>query len=246
MEKTDRRPAAKKAVTGKPVRKSAAKKATAKKTAAKKPAGKEKGASREITVHLGKKGIKFDVVEHRKVFTAYDLAQTLGTKLDDIAKTLLVEVELPELGKKKRGHYVVVLSASYRLNLEKLKKALKASKIGIATEKAMLKLGMAPGALTPFGSLRNFGVVVDRNLLRTQKVLVGAESFIESLRMRTRDLVKSEGATVGLIGDRAKLKLQRKPVRKPSKSRPKKLAKKAAGKTVGKAVKNIKKAGKKK
>ena len=185
-----------------------------KKKAAKK---KEAKASKKITLHLGKKDIRFDIVEHRKVFTAYDLAQTLGRQLDDIAKTLLIEVEIPELGKKTKGHYVVVVPASYRLSLQKVKKALKASKVGIATEKAMLKMGMEPGALTPFGSMRNLKVIVDKNLLRTKNVLVGAESFVESLRLTTKDLIKAEDAIVCLVGDKSKLKLQKKasPKKKP-------------------------------
>ena len=212
----------------------------------KKTAGKkENKASKKITLHLGKKNVKFDVIEHRKVYTAYDLAQTLGAKLDDIAKTLLIEVEIPEFGKKKKGHYVVVVPASYRLNLKKVKKALKATKVGIATEKAMLKMGMEPGALTPFGSTRDLRVIVDKNLFRAKKILVGAESFVESLRLTTKDLVKTEDAIVCLVGDKSKLKLQSKA--KPKK-KPKKGKKSAAKKTVKKPVakkKGVKKSDRK-
>ena len=81
-------------------------------------------ANKKILVHLGKKNVKFDVVKHKKVYTAYDLAQTLGTELDKIAKTILVRVELPGLKKKEARHYVVVVPASYYVDLAKLKKQL--------------------------------------------------------------------------------------------------------------------------
>lgn len=167
-------------------------------------------ASKKITAYLKKKGIKFDVVKHKKVYTAYDLAQTVGTKLDGIAKTLLVRAELPEL--KKRGkYYVVVLPASYNADLEKVKKALKASKVEFVPEKIMKKLGMEPGATSPFGSQREFGVIADRGLMKMKEALFGAESFTESLRMKVRDWAKLESPTMASFGKKNKLKIQ-KPV----------------------------------
>ncbi len=184
--------------------------------------------SKKIKLHLGKKNVNFDIVEHKKVFTAYDLAQTLGEKLENIAKTLLVEVELPELKKKGKNYFVVVVPASYRVDLNNVKKALKASKVALAPEKMMAKLGIEPGALSPFGSLRGLGVVLDKALLKTKQAIVGAESFTESLRLKVKDLVKAEGAVIGHVGKKSGLKLQKKaapkkpakkPSRRPSKKR---------------------------
>jgi prolyl-tRNA editing enzyme YbaK/EbsC (Cys-tRNA(Pro) deacylase) len=240
---------AKKVAKKKPTKKFAKKK-PAKKVAKKKPTPpkrKLKPSSKRVLIHLGDKKVRFDIIPHRTVYTAYDLAQTLGEKLDDIAKTLLVEVELPKTPEIKRAgkaHYVVVLPASYRANLQKIKKALNAKKVVLATEKMMDKLGMEPGALTPFGSLRDFGVLVDKNLLKAKKVLVGAESFTESLRMTVKDLIKAEEAIVGPVGDKSKLKLQKpgpktkgkgkkKSAMKPAKKKPAKKAP-AKKKTVAK------------
>lgn len=186
--------------------------------------------SKKITLHLGKNKVKFDVVEHKKVYTAYDLAQTLGEKLENIAKTLLVEAELPALKKKGKNYFVVVLPASYRVELGKVKKALKASRVALAAEKAMKKLGIQPGALTPFGSLRGLGVIVDKALLKTKSALVGAESFTESLRMKVKDLVKVEHPIVAAIGKRTGLKLQVQTIKRPAKKTGKKSVKKSAKK----------------
>jgi len=187
--------------------------------------------SKKIKLHLGKKNVKFDVVEHKKVFTAYDLAQTLGEKLDNIAKTLLVEVDLPQLKKKGKNYFVVVVPASYRVELNNVKKALKASRVALAPEKVMAKLGIEPGALSPFGSLRGLGVVLDKTLLKTKQAIVGAESFTESLRMKVKDLVKAEGPVIGSVGKKSGLKLQKKTAaKKPAKRR--KSSRKAAKKKV--------------
>lgn len=165
-------------------------------------------ASKKITAHLGKNKIAFEVVKHRKVYTAYDLAQTLGEKLENIAKALLIQAEIPEIKKKGKHYFVVVLPASYNADMKKIKKLLKAKKVDFTPEKAMAKLKLKPGAISPLGSVRGLGVVVDKSLLKTQKALIGAESFTESLRIKVRDLVKLEEPIVGIIGKKNKLKLQ--------------------------------------
>ena len=193
---------------------------------------KSNSASKKIILHLGKQHVKFEVVKHRKVYTAYDLAQTAGEKLENVAKTLLVKVELPSLKKKDERYYTVVVPASYYVELGKLKKLLKAKKIELVFEKGMKKLGIEPGALTPFGSLRGFGTVVDKALLKSKSALVGAESFTEHLRMKMKDFVKAENPILGAFGKKNTMKLQAKPMKKKSskKTGKKKPAKKASKK----------------
>lgn len=178
-------------------------------------------SSKKVAKHLEKAGLAFEVVPHRKVFTAYDLAQTMGAKLEEIAKSLLVKVELPTVKKKGGNYFVVVLPATANLDMQKLKKALKARKAELAPEKVMKKLGIEPGALSPFGSMRDLGVVLDKALLKAKQVVVGAESFTESVRMKVKDLVAIEAPVVAVVGKRNSLKLQRRaaPKRKPRKGK---------------------------
>lgn len=192
--------------------------------------------SKKITLHLGKKKVKFEIVPHKTVFTAYDLAQTLGEKLEKIAKTLLVSVEIPTLKKKEKRSYLVVVPATYYVDLEKVRKTLKATKAELAPEKVMAKFGITPGALSPFGSVRGLGVVVDKALLKTKEVIVGAESFTEHLRMKIKDLVAVEAPIMGMVGKKSGVRVQKPPKRAVKKVRPpkgkpaKKAAKKAAKK----------------
>lgn len=163
--------------------------------------------AKPLLTYLDKAEIKYEIVPHKKVYTAYDLAQTLGEKLDGIAKTLLVKVELPKIDKKGK-HYILVIPASYRANLQKVKKALKAKKAELAAEKIMEKLDLEPGAITPFGGYHKLEVLMDKALLKAQKALVSAGTHTEALRVRVKDLHMKEGATLGQFGDKAKLKLQ--------------------------------------
>lgn len=190
---------------------------------------KSKPASRQIIKLLEKRGVKFEVVPHKKVYTAYDLAQTAGAKLDEIAKSLLVRVELPQM-KKKGQYFVVVMPASYSLDMKKLKKELKAKKAEMAPEKVMKKLGLEPGAISPFGSLRDVGVVMDKSLAKAKQALVGAESFTESLRLKVKDLVAIEAPLVVAIGKKNTLKLQKKSGKSGKKAAKKPAKKRASAK----------------
>lgn len=164
--------------------------------------------AKPLLTYLDKANIKYEIVPHKKVYTAYDLAQTLGEKLDGIAKTLLVKVELPKVDKKGK-HYILVIPASYRANFNKIKKQLKAKKVGMALEKTLKKLRLNPGAITPFGKYHKLEILLDKALLKTQKALVSAGAHTEALRIKVKDLHEKEGATLGQFGDKAKIKLQK-------------------------------------
>lgn len=157
-------------------------------------------ASKKVLSYLKAGKTKFEIIEHKKVYTAYDLAATLGEKLNKIAKTLLVEVELPKMQKKGKHYFVVVLPASYRLDLQKLKKELKAKSAILAPERIMKKLGIEPGELTPFGSLHKLEVLLDRGLLKAKEAIMTAGSLTEAIRMRVKDLHKLEKARLVVAG----------------------------------------------
>ena len=191
-----------------------------------------------VVVHLNSKKIKFEIVPHRTVYTAYDLAQTLDEKLENIVKTLLVKVELPKVQKEGKRFYVVAVPASYRVDLNAIKKYLKVIKAELANEKEMAKLGMLPGAGTPFVSMyKDVGLILDKSLVKVKKGLVRAESFTESLRLQIKDLIKTEGALLAKIGSKAKMPKAQKP-KKQTKKPKKKFATKAAFK---KSLKSAKK-----
>ncbi len=184
--------------------------------------------AKPLLTYLDKAEISYEIVPHKKVYTAYDLAQTLGEKLDGIAKTLLVKVELPKVDKRGK-HYILVIPASYRANFAKIKKALKAKKVEMAVEKTLKKLKLNPGAITPFGGYHKLEILVDKALLKTKHALVSAGAHTEALRVKVKDLHEKEGATLGQFGDKAKIQLQ-------------KFMKKAAGNGVKKAAKKVVKA----
>ena len=168
--------------------------------------------SKKVLTHLKAGKVKFDVVEHRKVYTAYDLAQTLGEKLEKIGKAVLVEAELPKLQKKGKNYFVLVLPASYRVDLKKLKKELKAKSAALAPERVMKKFGIKAGELTPFGAIHKLEVLLDKGLLKGKEVLLSAGSFTDSVRLKVKDLHKLEKAR--LVSASAKAPAKKKTKKK--------------------------------
>lgn len=139
----------------------------------------------KVVNFLKKQKVKYEVLPHRTVYTAYDLAQTLKRKLSEVAKTLIVKVD--------KGHIIVVLPASRQVDLRTLKKVTGAKAVDIDKEQVMVKLFKIPaGAISPFyGALAKVPVYIDKALMKTQKIVVQAGSFEESVLMKTKDLLKA-------------------------------------------------------
>jgi len=162
--------------------------------------------SKKVLTHLKVGKVKFDIVEHRKVYTAYDLAQTLGEKLEKIGKALLIEAELPKVQKKGKNYFVLVLPASYRVDLQKLKKELKAKRASLSPERVMKKLGIKAGELTPFGAIHKLEVLLDKGLLKAKDVFLSGGSLTDSVRLKVKDLHKLEKARLVSVGKKVKVK----------------------------------------
>jgi len=146
--------------------------------------------NKKVLRYLDDNKVKYQVIAHKTIYTAYDLAQTLKVDLKKIAKTLLVQAD--------RAYVIVIVPAHYRLNLKKLKAALKAKKITIPNEKVMIKvLNVKTGGITPFGALHKLETIVDKSLLKTNEMIVNAGSFTESLRLKAKDFIKLEEAKLG-------------------------------------------------
>ncbi len=152
----------------------------------------------KVTNFLKKNKIKHDILEHKKVFTTYDLAQTLKKKLTEVAKTLVVKVD--------KGHVLLVLPASHQVDFKILKKVLGAKIVDIDRENVMVKLfKIKPGALSAFhGPLHKIPVYVDKAVMKAQKVVAQAGSFEQSLHIKTKDLLKVVEGTLAVFAKKKK------------------------------------------
>lgn len=142
--------------------------------------------SKKLLAHLKKNKVKFEVIAHKTVYTAFDLAKTLKEKLNRIGKTLVIKTD--------KGYALVVLPANKMVDFAKLKKLLGAKKIEIAKEKVMKDVfKIKPGTITPFATIhKKVPLYIDRALLRVKEILVSAGSYTDSLRLKVKDLMRVE------------------------------------------------------
>lgn len=151
---------------------------------------------KKILKYLDTTKTGYKIINHKTVYTAYDTAQTLGVKLNEIAKTLVVKAD--------RDYILAVVPASHRLDLGKLKKIAKAKKVEIAKENIMNKLfKIKPGAVTPFGAIYKVPVFVDKSFGRVKNIIAGAGTYRDSVTMTSKNFFKATG---GVTGDFSKKK----------------------------------------
>jgi Ala-tRNA(Pro) deacylase len=148
------------------------------------------GASVELMRGLAEQGIGFEPLRHPRTATARDEALALHVPMHEVAKTIVVHT--PE------GRTRVVIPASARLALPKLREATGSEDARFATEE---ELGAAYpafelGAVPPFGGPDGDRVVIDRRVAGLETVIVEAGSHSDSLRIAAADLVRITGADV--------------------------------------------------
>jgi Ala-tRNA(Pro) deacylase len=149
---------------------------------------------KKIINFLEKNKIKYKIIEHKKVFTAYDKAQTLKVPPRVVGKSLVVR-----WGKEAA---IVLIAANKNLDKVKLKKTVNKKlkkegkkiikNISFVTETWMknnLK-GVKIGAIPPFGSLWKLPTFVDKSLLRQRKIIVNSGDNNFSVQLSTSEFKK--------------------------------------------------------
>ncbi|MDD4271543.1 MAG: YbaK/EbsC family protein [Patescibacteria group bacterium] len=163
----------------------------------------------KLAKYLEKAGIKHNVLEHKTVYTAYDAAATMGKKLNEIVKSLLVAAD--------KDYYMVLLPADHNLEMKKLAdfiskatgQKVKAVKIpGEAVMEKLLKV--KAGAISAFGGLHKLPVVMEKKLAKAKKAVFASGSFNHSVEMAVKDFIKLENAMLGNFGIKKKVALVKK------------------------------------
>jgi len=198
----------------------------------------------KVKKYLDSKGIDYEELAHKTVYTAYDAANTLKKKLSEIAKTILIEAD--------KTHVLVVLPADKKIDMAKLKKALGAKSVKIPDEKVMIRvMKIAPGALSSFGKMHDLEVLVDKAMLGTKQAVLSAGSFTDSVLMKVKDLVRIEEAQLADIAMKggyrvpAKVKKAMAKVKKQVKAKKGRTTKIKLPKSIKKNGKSVKKLAKK-
>jgi Ala-tRNA(Pro) deacylase len=149
----------------------------------KKPNKKIEKFENKITKFLDEAKVKYNLFEHKIVYTAHDLAQTTKKKINDIAKVVLIKAD--------KDFVLIVLPAGKYIDFSGIKKALKAKKVSLASEKDITKyLKTKIGLIHPFGNLYKMRTLLDKSMAKTKKMMASAGSYTESLEIGLKDFEK--------------------------------------------------------
>ena len=138
---------------------------------------------KKLRKFLDENKIKYKISEHKKVYTAFNEAETQHMKAKEIAKVVLVKTD--------KDYALVVVPATKYIDFAKTKKSLEAKKVSMAKESDITKILKSKiGLIHPFGNLYKLAVLLDNSLAKQKTLKSSAGSYTESLEVKTSDFMK--------------------------------------------------------
>ena len=137
--------------------------------------------SQRLKAFLDQGKIRYTAAKHLVVYTAQEIAAAQHVPGRQLAKSVLVKTDA--------GLALAVLPAIRRIDLAKLKTALRATSLTIGKESDIRQAfpDVEVGAMSPFGNLYNVPVVVDRELAEAGEIVFNAGSHTETIKLRYAD-----------------------------------------------------------
>jgi Ala-tRNA(Pro) deacylase len=135
----------------------------------------------KVQEYLEQKGVFYSEHEHRPAYTSQEVAAEEHVSGDMIAKPVVVRAD--------GGYAMVVVPASYKLDMRKVAEALHTHQASLADEPELAKLfpDSEVGAEPPFGNLYNLPTLVDEHLTHDEEIVFQAGSHRSAIRMRYAD-----------------------------------------------------------
>jgi prolyl-tRNA editing enzyme YbaK/EbsC (Cys-tRNA(Pro) deacylase) len=165
---------------------------------------------KKIINFLEKSKVKYEIIKHRTVYTAFDKAKTLRVAEKIVGKSLIFK-----MGGKLA---IALIGANKNLDLQRIKKLAKIKKLDFVSEKVIKNKfkGMKVGAVPPFGNLwtpptRQGGELplrgklsppdppasrapiptfIDRSLIRAKEIILNGGDYNFSIKIKSKELTK--------------------------------------------------------
>jgi Ala-tRNA(Pro) deacylase len=160
----------------------------------------------KVIKFLDKSGVKYEIIKHRTVYTAYDKAATLRIKPSIVGKTLVLKTD--------SDMAMVLIPGNKNLDKVKFQKVLNIwrkkqgmkliKKIDFISEVVMKNKfkGMKLGAIPPLGKLFGLPVFIDKGLTKEKSIFVNTGIYEESFRVAPKIFDKLE--TIAGVFSKAK------------------------------------------
>jgi Ala-tRNA(Pro) deacylase len=139
---------------------------------------------KKLKDYLDKNQVSYEVGYHQRVYTAQEIAAAQHVPGKELAKVVMVKAD--------GNRVMLVLPASYRVDMKKLKGVLKCKRVGMVKEEDFEELfpDCEIGAMPPFGNLYNLEVWVDQVLAEDESIVFQAGSHVETLRIKYSDYAR--------------------------------------------------------
>jgi Ala-tRNA(Pro) deacylase len=130
---------------------------------------------------LAEARIPYEVYNHALAYTAQEIAQRQHVHGQDMAKVVIVKAD--------DAYIMAVLPASRMLSLPRVKAAVNAKEISLATEDEFASMfpGCEIGAMPPFGNLFGLPVYADPALEKDETIFFNAGNHVQTVKLRYWD-----------------------------------------------------------
>jgi len=145
----------------------------------------------KLKEYLDSLNIKYVTISHPITYTSQQTASITHIRGKELAKTVMVKID----GKMA----MVVLPASYKVDLELVKKAAGATIISLATETEFRNLfpECDAGAMPPFGNLYGMDVYAEEKLAEDEEIAFNAGTHQELIKLAYKDFARLVKPQIG-------------------------------------------------
>jgi Ala-tRNA(Pro) deacylase len=144
--------------------------------------------------YLDGQGVGYELIEHESTMTAAAEAAATHRPKQEVAKTVVLQ--------DVSGYVLAVVPASERLDMEKLRDLLGATRqLRLASEDEIARdfPALEVGAIPPVGPMLPRAEVFDRRLVDTDRIVCAGGDHKHAFLVDPRDLVRLADATVADI-----------------------------------------------
>jgi Ala-tRNA(Pro) deacylase len=143
-----------------------------------------------VTKYLADHRVPHIALDHARTQTALEEASELGVAPGQVAKVILLDTA--------SGHAVAVLPSSRRLDLKRIAHAMGDARVRLATEAEITEHfpDFELGALPPLAGMLQIPIYLDEELASHRSIVFAAGKQMESVMMRTADLLAETSINV--------------------------------------------------
>lgn len=166
--------------------------------------------SKKIPDYLKKKKYKFEIIEHKTTYTAWDTAKTTQKQEKKIKPEEIVKTLVAKAGK---DYILALVPANKKLDKKKLLKIVNACQkkkkipavksVDLAKEAWMKKnIPGKVGATPPFRELLKLDIYIDNVLAKQKNLYVGSGEYEYSIKIPAKQYLKNETPVKGSFGSK--------------------------------------------